>query len=507
MKQIKIVVLSAFIFSACNQPAKNRSHQAVSDENIREGKKLAAQYCGSCHQEPVPSLLDSKTWENGVLPAMGPHLGIFFYGYRAYPSHEHDPNIGRTYYPGQQLISFIQWQQIMDYYTALAPDTLMPAKQQLPIELNDKLFAPVNLPFSYKMPATSFVKFDSGKGLIACDAVLEKMFVFNNRLQLADSIDLPGPVTDVKHNDIGYVICNTGILSPNNGKPGSLAAISASNKRNNINFFDSLMRPVYMNEADLNKDGRIDIVVCEFGNLKGKLSWLENKGNGQYGYHVIRAMPGAVATYVNDYNNDGLPDIWALFAQAEEGVFLFTNKGNADFETKRILQFPPSYGSSSFELDDFNKDGFPDILYTCGDNADYSPVLKPYHGVYIYLNDGNNRYTQKFFYSINGCYKALARDYDNDGDIDIATIAFFADYQNRPEEGFVYLRNDGGFNFKPYSIAAAKYGRWLTMDAGDLNGDGRIDLVLGNFSVVPSLSKSKIDWTSQPPFLVLGNIQ
>ena len=29
-------------------------------------------------------------------------------------------------------------------------------------------------------------------------------------------------------------------------------------------------------------------------------------------------------------------------------------------------------GSSYFELDDFNGDGFKDILYTCGDNADYT---------------------------------------------------------------------------------------------------------------------------------------
>ncbi|GAC1481344.1 MAG: hypothetical protein NVS1B13_03280 [Flavisolibacter sp.] len=200
-----------------------------------------------------------------------------------------------------------------------------------------------------------------------------------------------------------------------------------------------------------------------------------------------------------------MPDLWVLFAQAEEGIFLFTNKGKGIFEQKEILRFPPMNGSSYFELADFNKDGYPDILYTCGDNADYSQVLKPFHGVYIFLNDKSNHFTQKYFFPINGCYKAIARDFDGDGDLDIATISFFADYARQPEEGFVYLKNDGNFDFKPYSLPGATVGRWLTMDAGDIDGDGKIDLVLGNFSVGPSMFPHKIDWKTSPPVIVLKN--
>src|SRR5204863_935487 len=100
-------------------------------------------------------------------------------------------------------------------------------------------------------------------------------------------------------------------------------------------------------------------------------------------------------------------------------IFLFTNKGNGKFEEKQLLRFPSIYGSTYMELADFNKDGFPDIVYTCGDNADYSVVLKPYHGVYIYMNDGRNNFTKKYLFHINGCFKAMARDFDGDGDLDI----------------------------------------------------------------------------------------
>ena len=137
------------------------------------------------------------------------------------------------------------------------------------------------------------------------------------------------------------------------------------------------------------------------------------------------------------------------FTQGEEGIFLFTNKGNGVFEQQQVLRFPSIYGSTYFEFADFNKDGLKDIVYTCGDNADYSVVLKPYHGVYIFLNEGNNHFKQKYFFPINGCYKAMARDFDQDGDLDIATIAFFADFSSQPEEGFVYLENEGNFEFDP----------------------------------------------------------
>ena len=45
------------------------------------------------------------------------------------------------------------------------------------------------------------------------------------------------------------------------------------------------------------------------------------------------------------------------------------------------------------------------------------------------------------------------------------------------------------------------------MDAGDFDGDGKTDLVLGNFSIVGVMIRSSVNWTKQPPFLLLKNIQ
>lgn len=43
------------------------------------------------------------------------------------------------------------------------------------------------------------------------------------------------------------------------------------------------------------------------------------------------------------------------------------------------------------------------------------------------------------------------------------------------------------------------------MDAGDIDGDGQIDLVLDNFSIAPSLIKSAVDCKDGPSFIVLKN--
>ncbi len=500
-----IIPVLVFLFISCSGYQKNSTHQQVSNSSIKAGKKLATQYCGSCHLLPDPSLLDTKSWEKGVLPEMGPRLGIFYYGNREYPSYRRDFEVDRDFYPSSPVLSSIDWQHIIDYFTAISPDSLLTQKRPSPVTMNNNLFSPVHPSFQYNMPTASYVKIKPGQVLM-CDAFTKNLFLFNNKLQLTDSIKTKGPVTDIIEDTGAYIFCNTGELHPNNGKYGSLDSVAENSKASDSILFKNLRRPVNIPRSDINKDGKEYYLVSEFGNLEGALSWLEKKDTG-YARHVIRAAPGAIRTYVNDYNHDGLPDVWALFAQGDEGIFLFTNKGNGIFDTKQLLRFPPSYGSSYFELDDFNKDGFPDIVYTCGDNADYSPLLKPNHGVYIFLNDGKNNFSQKYFYPLNGCYKAIAKDFDNDGDLDLATISFFADYKNHPEEGFVYLKNNGNFNFTPYSLDEAKYGRWLTMDAGDFDGDGKTDIMLGNFSLMDPIFKASIDWKKQPPFLLLKNIQ
>jgi len=512
---IGLVVLAGIPFISCDPGdiKRNNTHSETDLSSIRKGKILAAQYCQSCHQLPDPALLDAGSWEKGVLPHMGPLLGINYYNGKTYPADRNDRYLFKNYYPSVPMLKPEEWGHIIDYYTATSPDSLPGQQRPGPIDSGGTPFE-VIVPKVYagSPPTTCMVQVDTSSKthtLLVADAILKRVVRWSARLDRLDSIECGGPVVNVDYAKDAAVLTNIGVLNPTNGKYGRGQRYVQHSGRMHLDspaLFDNLARPVQITVADLNGDGRPDYLVCEFGYMTGALSWMENKGDSGFVRHIIRQIPGAIKAYINDYNHDGRPDLWVLFAQAEEGIFHFTNKGGGEFSAEEVLRFPPAYGSSYFELTDINKDGYPDIIYTCGDNADFSPVLKPYHGVYIFLNDGKDHFVQRYFYPINGCYKAIARDFDGDGDIDIAAISFFADYNRQPGEGFIYLENQGNLQFKAHTLPGSRVGRWLTMDAADLDGDGRIDIILGNFSVAPQMIKSGIDWKKGPPFLFLKNI-
>lgn len=458
-----------------------------------EGEKLAQTHCASCHLFPEPSLLDKTTWKKNVLPVMAQQLGLQIVNGEVYPDIQKGDN-GK--FESIASITPEEWAKIVTFYEENAPEKL-PSQGREPISgITDKFSVkPVSIPQS-SFPSLTYIKIDDVNQQIyaASDSMLS---VFDKKASIVLAQKVKETIVDIDFgntlqkagNRVGY-FTNIGILNPNDMAKGSLHSFDFDGKtkfKNTGMLLENLTRPVQSIAVDLDKDGLIDQLICGYGNKNGSLTWQKNLGNNKFQEQIIRPFPGAIKAYIDDVNKDGLPDIWVLFAQAQEGIFLFTNKGkNAEgitqFDTKEILRFSPVHGSSFFELVDLNEDGHKDILYTSGDNADYTThVLKPYHGVYGYLNDGKNNYKQAFFYPINGCFKALARDFDKDGDLDIATIAYFPDFKNQPKEGFVYLENKGKFTFSATSIKEVNAGNWLVMDAADLDADGDDDIVLGNF--------------------------
>ena len=118
-------------------------------------------------------------------------------------------------------------------------------------------------------------------------------------------------------------------------------------------------------------------------------------------------------------------------------------------------------------------------------------------------------FTEAYFFPLNGAYKALSADFDGDGDLDIAAISFFADFDRSPEEVFVYLENNGDLNFTPSTFAGSLQGRWLTMDVGDWDLDGDEDIVLGSFAMGWSNVSRDLEaaWRQGPSVLILENRQ
>lgn len=502
-----ILILGIGIITGCSHSEKNKKADPAAKGKIAvlRGKKLAKQYCSSCHLSVPPDYLNKKTWVNGVLPVMAEKMGIGVYG-------------RKQYFPKKgSMVSIPEWFDIVAYFKAKAPQKLnVPADEIALLDTATSLFSIEKPKWNGKLhniATTTLVSYDSlNHRLYTSDAISKKTYSWSNNLTPTFLPKLPiGAVQvffykDSSGNEHG-VFTDIGSMKQVNKATGKVINYNFSKNEKQI-IAGKLARPVFALPGDFNRDGLRDWVVGAFGHTIGGLYLYEQQqSNSMFKKRVVRDVPGAIDAKVEDFNHDGWPDIMVLFAQGDESIRLFVNDKKGGFNQRVLLRFPPVYGSNSFQLADFNNDGKPDILYAAGDNADYSAILKPYHGIYIFINEGNYHYKKTYFYHINGATKAVAADYDQDGDLDIAVISFFADLKGNTHSTFIYFEQNKLMHFMPSAPAQLyKMGRWVSMDVADVDNDGDRDILLGNYSRgLTTGQKIKTSWNSHLPFVLLKN--
>lgn len=473
------------------------------------GAELAAVYCASCHALPHPEALPKATWAQYVLPRMGYMMGVYE-GPDARASLFEDGPGGQmvrqsNIFPEEPVISNADWQAIEAFYLEQAPKQL----ELLSISSVDtslSLFEVIPSKIRLSPPSTTMVKIRRDGGLLTGDANSRAFYQFGTDLELQNVARVAEGVVQVDEFANDFLLTIMGSFSPTDAPGGMLLALPKNKDRQPRVLADQLRRPVHTALADLDEDGQPDFVISEFAKWTGRLSWWRLRG-GKYQPVVLKNQTGATRSVITDLDGDGQQDVVTLFAQGAEGISVFYHRGDGNFEERLLLEFPPTYGSSYFDMMDLDEDGDLDIIYTCGDNADYPPVLKPYHGIRFFTNNGNGQFEESFFYPLPGAYKAIPADFDGDGDLDVAAISFFPDFKEHPEYGFVYLENQGDWQMQAHTFPEADRGRWLSMDAGDVDQDGDLDIVLGSlaFEVVPPTGILE-RWVEEGlPFLVLEN--
>ncbi len=444
------------------------------------GQELAAIHCSSCHLFPAPDLLDKASWKNGVLPEMAYHLGIrpLTEKMGELDMDELRAVLQSGAYPDGPVLVGADWQKIVDYYLQQAPDKPLPQPSKAAIHLGLPFFEVRTLPATTTAPMISLVKIDAVNGrLLVGSCEKQQLEIYDQQLRKIDSLPLESPLSDLIWTDGNhYLSLEMGIIDPNDSRKGKLKRVDR--EKQSTLLLDSLRRPVQLTVQDLNQDNVPDYLICNYGHVSGLLAWYDGKTGRE---NVLVNLPGARLTRIADFNSDGRPDILALMAQARERISIFYNLGNGRFEESVMQEFPPVYGSSCLELADVNGDGHADIIYVNGDNADYSYSRKRYHGLRIFTNDGQNHFSEQYFYPIHGAGQVRAADFDADGDLDLAVTAFFTDPQQLPNEGFLFFENRGQLQFEVSTFAHAERGKWLVMDVGDLDRDGFPDIVLGSF--------------------------
>jgi hypothetical protein len=479
-------------------------------EKPSKGEVLFNNHCASCHIAPAITDLPKNIWKDNVLPAMGARMGIITaenHPYHKLTFREQIAVIKTGVYPFKPTIKEEDWKLLQDYIINLAPDSLQNINTIKSSPLTQFEANPVTLD-SVKGSLYTFLKIDTLNQNIITGSRSGELATYNLKTNKNTVLDYySSAIIDARIIGDSTYVTNMGVMDPNEIPRGN--TILRHGGATAV-LQDSLHRPVNTLYTDLNNDGNEEVVISEFGDLTGKLSLLVKDKYGFYKKRILLNLPGSLRVVHRDMDKDGKDDLVVLVAQGDEAVYILYQKENLEFEIEKVLRFSPVYGSSWFELIDYNGDGFDDIITVNGDNADKSFVNKPYHGMRIHINDGKNNFKETYFHPLNGATRVIANDFDQDGDIDFALLATFPDFDKYPEYNFVYLENTDSeqYTFKQEHFSDTKMARWFLMDTADIDGDGDDDIVLSSltFSFTPAPKDLEKAWReSYTDLLILEN--
>jgi enediyne biosynthesis protein E4 len=256
-----------------------------------------------------------------------------------------------------------------------------------------------------------------------------------------------------------------------------------------------------------------------------------------------------------DVNGDGLEDVYIGGAKGQAGqLYVQTASGFARKE-QEVFKSYADFEDAAALMFDADKDGDLDLFIGAGGNNVQPNSRELQHRLYI--NDGKGDYriqTKSFSNNDMNISVAVNYDYDGDGDEDLFVGSRSVPYNYGMTPGSYVYNNDGSGHFKevpgemnagisrvgmvtgavwadvngdeqkelvitgewmcPRIFAYNKgknkfeellntnltnlYGWWQTVKAGDMNGDGKMDLILGNigenFYLRPSVSNPVKLW-------------
>jgi uncharacterized protein (DUF2141 family) len=269
--------------------------------------------------------------------------------------------------------------------------------------------------------------------------------------------------------------------------------------QNAVNFSTGIA-PVAIITADLNGDGKLDLVTannCGYSCNSGPgdaLSVLLGNGDGTFQpsveYHLTD-LNNAVGVAAGDVNGDGKLDLVAVDYCASrtcngDGSLLSILLGNGDGTFQAPTNVPTDNYPSAAALADINGDGKLDMVVAVGGLViagatrgplDFPGLSNPGY-VAVLLGNGDGTFEKGVEYDTGSQPAAIAvGDFNGDGKLDVAT-SNLGDLSATSGTASILLGNGDGTLQGHIDYPAAFAPQALAVS--DFNRDGRLDLVTAN---------------------------
>lgn len=222
--------------------------------------------------------------------------------------------------------------------------------------------------------------------------------------------------------------------------------------------------------ADFNGDGWNDVVLSGLGGGGGIYTYI-NQGGGTFtgspNYSVSNDMSVGRGIEMGDFNGDGRIDV-AVLNESSPFIRVRYNNGAGSFSTSASFAVPGigpvSWSNvSGFGVGDLDRDGYDDIVYSRGSD-----------GLHVRFGDASGSFAASISISLahtTSVASVIIADFSGDGFLDILAS----------NNNLILGQGTRTFTASNTPIGISLESRFFGTHAiGDLNGDGTLDLAVGN---------------------------